>query len=68
MKTIEHNNRQNINKCIRNLTVTERDGKQLKIIECKVYRRILGPLHDNKKWNYIILTNKEMYARFKNLL
>jgi len=28
----------------------------------KVYRRILGPVHDNKKENWRILTNKEIYS------
>jgi len=27
-----------------------------------VYRRILGPVYDNKKENWNILTNKEIYA------
>jgi len=27
-----------------------------------VYRRILGPVHVNKKENWRILTNKEIYA------
>jgi hypothetical protein len=30
-------------------TPTERDKKQLKIFERKVYRRILGPVYDNEK-------------------
>jgi hypothetical protein len=30
-----------------------------------VYRRILGPLYDNKKDNWKILTNKEIYAMVK---
>jgi hypothetical protein len=30
-----------------------------------VYRRILGPVHDNEKDNWRILTNKEIYARVK---
>jgi hypothetical protein len=30
-----------------------------------VYRRILGPVYDNKKENWRILTNKEMYAILK---
>jgi hypothetical protein len=30
----------------------------------KVYSRILGPVHDNEKENWI-LTNKEIYARVK---
>jgi hypothetical protein len=31
------------------LTLTKRDRKQLNIFERKVYRRILGPVYDNKK-------------------
>jgi hypothetical protein len=30
-----------------------------------VYRRILGPVYDNEKENWRILTNKEFYASFK---
>jgi hypothetical protein len=30
-----------------------------------VYRRILGPVYDNEKENWIILTNKEIYAKIK---
>jgi hypothetical protein len=33
----------------------------LNIFERKVYRRILGPLYDNEKENWSILTNKEIY-------
>jgi len=47
-------------------TLTKRDRKQLNIFEMKVYRRILGPVYDNKKENWRILTNKEIYARVKN--
>jgi len=43
-------------------TLTKRDRKQLKVFERKVYRRILGPVHDNEKENWRILTNKEIYA------
>jgi hypothetical protein len=43
-------------------TLTKRDTKQLKIFERKVYRRILGPVYDNEKENWGILTNKEIYA------
>jgi len=32
-----------------------------------VYRRILGPVYDNEKENWGILTNTEIYARVKNL-
>ena len=47
-------------------TLTKRDRNQLNIFERKVYRRILGPLYDNEKENWRILTNKEMYASVKN--
>jgi hypothetical protein len=30
-----------------------------------VHRRILGPVYDNEKENWRILTNKEIYARVK---
>jgi hypothetical protein len=33
-----------------------------------VYSKILGPVYDNKKENYRILTNKEIYAVAKNPL
>jgi hypothetical protein len=49
-------------------TLTKRDRKQLNIFERKVYRRILGPVYDNGKENWRILTNKEIYAGVKNLL
>ena len=41
-------------------TLTKRDRKQLNIFERKVYRRILGPVYDNEKENWRILTNKEI--------
>jgi hypothetical protein len=47
------------------LTLTKRDRKQLNIFERKVYRRILGPVYDNEKENWRILTNKEIYAVLK---
>jgi hypothetical protein len=31
-----------------------------------VYGRILGPVYDNEKENWMILTNQEIYARIKN--
>jgi hypothetical protein len=34
----------------------------LNIFERKVYRRILGPVYDNKKENWRILTDKELHA------
>jgi hypothetical protein len=33
-----------------------------------VYRKILGPVFDNKKENWRILTNEEIYAIVKNPL
>jgi len=30
-----------------------------------VYRRILGPVYNNEKENWRILTNKEIYAMLK---
>jgi hypothetical protein len=44
----------------------KRDRKQINIFERKVYRRILGPVYDNKKENLRILTNKEIYGVVKN--
>jgi hypothetical protein len=41
---------------------TKGERKQMNIFERKVYRRILGPVYDNEKENWRILTNKEMYA------
>jgi hypothetical protein len=46
-------------------TLTKRDRKQLNSFERKVYRRILGPVYDNEKENWRILTNKGIYARVK---
>jgi len=37
----------------------------LNIFERKKYTRILGPVYDNEKENWRILTNKEIYARVK---
>jgi hypothetical protein len=34
----------------------------LNIFERKVYRRILGPVYDNEKESWGILTNKEIYT------
>ena len=45
--------------------LTKGDGKELNIFERKIYRRILGPLYDNEKENWRILTNKEIYAVVK---
>ena len=41
-------------------TLTKRDRKQLNIFESKAYRRILGPVHDNGKENWRILTNRDL--------
>ena len=46
--------------------LTKRDRKQMNIFERKVYRRILGPVYDNEKENWRILTNKEIHAMVKN--
>jgi hypothetical protein len=46
-------------------TLTKRDRRQLNIFDSKVYRRILGPVYDNEKENWRILTNKEIYASVK---
>ena len=48
-----------------NWILKERDRKQMKIFERKVYKRILGPVYDNKKENWRILSNKEIYAIVK---
>jgi hypothetical protein len=45
--------------------ITKRDRNQLNIFERKVYRRILGPVYDNKKENWRILTNREIYVIVK---
>jgi hypothetical protein len=47
-------------------TLTKGDRKQLNNFERKVYRRILGPVYDNEKENWRILTNKEIYVIHKN--
>jgi len=44
--------------------LTTRDRKQINIFEEKVHR-ILGPIYDNEKENWRILTNKEIYAMVK---
>ena len=48
-----------------NIYLVYTDRKQLDIFERKVYRRILGPVYDNEKENWRILTNKEIYASVK---
>ena len=35
------------------------------LYKSKVYRRILGPVYDNEKENWRILTNKEIYPMVK---
>jgi hypothetical protein len=47
-------------------TLTNRDRKQLNVFERTVCRRIFGPVYDNEKENWRILTNKEIYAGVKN--
>jgi hypothetical protein len=39
--------------------LTKTDRMQMNIFERKVYRRILGPVYDNEKEYWGILTNKE---------
>jgi hypothetical protein len=49
-------------------TLTKTDRRQLNIFEWKVCRRILGPVYDNEKEHWRILTNTEIYERVRNLL
>jgi hypothetical protein len=42
--------------------LTNRDRKEMRIFERKVYRRISGPVYDNEIENWRILANKEVYA------
>jgi hypothetical protein len=37
----------------------------MNIFKRKVHRRILGPVYENEKENWRILTNKEIYAVVK---
>jgi uncharacterized membrane protein len=46
-------------------TNKERERKQVNIFERKMYRRILGPVYDNEKGNWRIVTNKEIYSGAK---
>jgi hypothetical protein len=47
-------------------TLTKRDRKKLNVSERKVYRRrILGPVYNNEKENWRILTDKEIFASVK---
>ena len=49
--------------------LTETYRKQINIFEGKVHRRILGPVYDNEKESWRIVTNREMYGMVKkNLL
>jgi len=45
--------------------LTKRDRKQINIFERKVYGRILGPVYENEKENWRILTKIEIYAMVK---
>jgi len=49
-------------------TLTRRDRKQLNIFERKVYRRILGPVYDNEKENWRILTSKDAMVKIPTLI
>jgi len=49
-------------------TLTKRDRKQSNVFGREVYKRILGPVYDNEKENWRVLTNKEIYALVKYLL
>jgi hypothetical protein len=51
--------------CIRNLDTNKDRQKAIENFETKVYSRILGPVYDNEKENWRILTNKEIYASVK---
>jgi hypothetical protein len=46
-------------------TLTKRERKQLNISERKADRKILGPVYDNEKENWKILTDREIYAILK---
>jgi hypothetical protein len=46
--------------------ITKTGRKQMNIFERKVCRSILGPVYDNEKENWRILTNKEIYVIVKN--
>jgi hypothetical protein len=46
-------------------TLTKTARKQLNVFERKMYRISLGPVYDNEKENWRILTNKEIYASVK---
>jgi hypothetical protein len=46
-------NRQNVTYASETSTLTKRDRKQLNISERKVFRRILVPVYDNEKENWL---------------
>jgi hypothetical protein len=48
--------------------LTKADRKQIKFSKRKVYRRILGSVYENKKENWRIFTNKEIYTIVKTPL
>jgi hypothetical protein len=52
--TKEHNNRQNVKSCIRNVDTNKEREKAIKHFERKVYSRILGPVYNNEKENWRI--------------
>ena len=56
-----------MNICIKNLETNKERQKAKSIFKRKVYRRILGPVYDNEKENWRILTNKCTQV-LKNLL
>ena len=60
IKTKEHNNRQNVNICIRNMDTNKDRQKAIERFERKVYRKIIGPVYGNEKENWRILTSKEI--------
>ena len=51
----------NLNKCIRQPD-TNKERPKANSFEREVYRRILGPVYENEKENWTIITNKEIYA------
>jgi hypothetical protein len=59
--TKEHNNVQKLTYESETSILTKIDRNKLNIRERKAHRRILGPVYDNEKENWRILTNKEIY-------
>ena len=55
-----------IDKTLTCASETWTDRKHIKIFERIMYRKILGPVYDSEKENWIILTNKEIYTIVKN--